>query len=202
MPTLTPGERHDSVLTFLERRKSVPLSLFRGPGPDAPTLRRLIGIAARVPDHGRLEPWRFIIYRPDDGARIGEALAELALERNPQMREDELDRERKRLSRAPVAVGVVSTAADHERIPVWEQFLSAGAAAMNLVTAATACGFAVNWVTGWYSDDAEARAILGLSPDERMAGVVHIGNHDAAVPDRPRPDVDALISDYAGPATP
>ncbi|MCR9122693.1 MAG: nitroreductase [Phyllobacteriaceae bacterium] len=200
MPTIAPGERHEDVLSFLERRKSVPLSQFRGPGPDEQTLRRLIGIAARVPDHGRLEPWRFIIYRPEHGERIGAALAELALSRNPEMREDELDRERKRLSRAPVAIGVVSTAAEHERIPVWEQFLSAGAAAMTLVTAATAHGFAVNWVTGWYSDDAEARAILGLSPDERMAGIVHIGDYDTTVPDRPRPDIDALISDYAGPA--
>ncbi|WP_306025538.1 nitroreductase family protein [Oceaniradius stylonematis] len=200
MPTMTPGERHESVLSFLEHRKSVPLSQFRGPGPDEPTLRRLISIATRVPDHGRLEPWRFIIYRPEHGARIGEALAELALRRNPHMREDELDRERKRLSRAPVAVGVVSTAAEHERIPVWEQFLSAGAAAMNLVTAATAHGYAVNWVTGWYSDDAEARAVLGLSPHERMAGIVHIGDYDTMVPDRPRPDTDALISTYGGPA--
>ena len=196
---IQPGERFEAVLSFLERRKSVPLTQFRGPGPDDAMLRRLLGIAARVPDHGRLEPWRFIVYRPEDGARIGEAFAALVKRRNPEAREDDLERERNRLRRAPVAVGVVSTASDHERIPQWEQFLSAGAVAMNLVTAATAAGFAVNWVTGWYRDDAEARAILGLAPHERMAAVVHIGDYDAPIPDRPRPDVDELISDYRGP---
>lgn len=196
---LRPGECHEQVLSFLERRKSVPLTQFRGPGPDDAMLRRLLTIAARVPDHGRLEPWRFVIYRPEDGARIGEAFAALAKARDPQMSEDDLDRERNRLCRAPVAIGVVSTAAAHERIPEWEQFLSAGAAAMNLATAATAAGFAVNWVTGWYSDDAEARAVLGLAPHERMAAIVHIGDYDTPIPDRPRPEMDALVSRYAGP---
>ncbi|MFZ2100231.1 MAG: nitroreductase family protein, partial [Oricola sp.] len=83
--------------------------------------------------------------------------------------------------------------------PGWEQFLSAGAVAMNLVHAANAFGYAANWVTGWYSDDEKGRAILGLAPNERMAGVVHIGTCERDFPDRPRPDVDALVSDYAGP---
>lgn len=199
MSLIQPGERQEAVLAFLERRKSVPLTQFREPGPDAGELRRLIAIAARVPDHGRLEPWRFIVYRPDAGARIGEAFAALVKRRNPDATKDELARERNRLRRAPVAVGVVSTAAPHARIPQWEQFLSAGAAAMNLVTAANAAGYAVNWVTGWYSDDAGGRAILGLASHERMAAVIHIGSYDTAIPDRPRPDVDSLISDYEGP---
>lgn len=198
MSLIQPGEQHETVLAFLERRKSVPLTQFREPGPDADELRRFIAIAARVPDHGRLEPWRFIVYRPEDGARIGEAFAALVKARDPAVTQDDLDRERNRLRRAPVAVGVVSTAAAHERIPQWEQFLSAGAAAMNLVIAASAAGYAVNWVTGWYSDDAEGRAILGLAPHERMAAIVHIGSHDVPIPDRPRPDVDALVSDYQG----
>ncbi|WP_349364725.1 MAG: nitroreductase [Roseitalea porphyridii] len=199
MSLIQPGERHEEVLSFLERRKSVPLTQFRGPGPDDAMLRRLLTIAARAPDHGRLEPWRFVIYRPDDGARIGDALAALVAARAPETSAEDLERERNRLRRAPVAIGVVSTAGSHERIPEWEQFLSAGAVAMNLVTAATAAGFAVNWVTGWYSDDAEGRAILGLAPHERMAAVVHIGDYDTPIPDRPRPDLDALISHYEGP---
>lgn len=190
-PKTTPDE---AVLTFLERRRSVPLSMVGGPGPDEGQLHRLLTIAARVPDHGRLEPWRFILYSPQAGRAIGERLMARAEELRGPLSEPDRERERNRLNRAPIAVGVVSAPKPHETIPQWEQFLSAGAVAMNLVTAATAHGFAANWITGWYSDDAKARAILGLSEDERMAGIVHIGGTDATVPDRPRPDVDALIS--------
>ena len=114
------------------------------------------------------------------------------------MADDQVERERTRLRRAPVAIGVVSVAREHETIPAWEQFLSAGAVAMNLVHAANAFGYCANWVTGWYSNDEKGRAILGLSPDERMAGIVHIGSCDREIAERPRPDVDSLISDYAG----
>jgi len=185
---------HEELLRFLERRRSVPLTQFTGPGPDDAELRRLLAITARVPDHGRLEPWRFIIYRPQTGRAIGAKLAELAQTINGPLREDELDKERNRLARAPVAVGIVSATKEHERIPDWEQFLSAGAAAMNLVTAATAHGFAANWVTGWFCDHPEGRAILGLSPHERVAGIVHLGHVAVPIPGRPRPDVGALSS--------
>lgn len=187
------------VVSFLEQRKSVPLGMVTGPGPSAAELRRLLTIAARVPDHGRLEPWRFVIYRPEHAKTIGEKLAARALEIHGTLPDEELARERNRLNRAPIAIGVVSKPVEHERIPAWEQFLSAGAVAMNLVTAATAHGFAANWITGWYSDDGPARAILGLAPDERMAGIVHIGHGPEKTPERPRPDVDALISEYSGP---
>ena len=201
MDAITEPKANEAVLTFLEQRRSVPLAQFRGPGPDEAQLRRLLTIAARVPDHARLEPWRFIIYRRAAGEGIGESLVALAEKHRGPLSEDDRNKERNRLCRAPVAIGVVSTAAPHERIPQWEQFLSAGAAAMNLVTAARAHGFAVNWVTGWFCDDAEGRAIMGLEPHERMAGIVHLGHHDVTIPDRPRPDVDALIAEYAGPAT-
>ncbi|WP_306117850.1 MULTISPECIES: nitroreductase [unclassified Roseitalea] len=200
MSAETARTADETVLAFLERRRSVPLTQITGPGPTEAELRRLLGIAARAPDHGRLEPWRFIVYRPEAGRAIGERLAALAERRNGPMREDERERERNRLARAPVAVGVVSTAAEHDRIPQWEQFLSAGAVAMNLVTAATAQGLAANWVTGWFCDDAQGRAIIGLAPHERMAAIVHIGHCNAVIPDRPRPDVDALITQAKAPA--
>lgn len=184
----------EPVLAFLERRRSVPLGMFNGEGPDEAQLRRLLTIAARVPDHGRLEPWRFIIYSPQAGQRIGERLADLAEQLRGPLRPEDRERERNRINRAPVAIGVVSSPKPHDTIPQWEQFLSAGAVAMNLVTAATALGFAANWITGWYSDNAQAREILGLAPEERMAGIVHLGSTDRTVADRPRPDIDALIS--------
>lgn len=189
----------NDVINFLATRKSVPLSQFEGPGPDAEALAGLLEIAARAPDHGRLEPWRFIIYREAAGQSIGKELAALRRKREPGLPEAEYDRDLNRLLRAPVAVGVVSTKKPHEKIPEWEQFLSSGAVAMNLVTAATAAGFAANWVTGWFCDDEEGRAILGLSRDELMAGIVHLGHCAARIPDRPRPDVPSLTSEYAGP---
>lgn len=187
------------ALEFLKIRKSVPLTQLTTPGPDEKQLVELLEIAARVPDHGRMEPWRFILYRGSAVLEAGEALAEIALKKNASMSDEELQRERNRINRAPIAIGVVSNVVDDSNIPEWEQFLSAGAAAMNLVTAATAMGFGANWVTGWYSDSAEGRRILGLAPHEKMAGIVHIGSYDRAIPDRPRPDVKALTSEYTGP---
>lgn len=187
-----------SVVEYLKTRRSVPLTMMCGPGPDAGSLHEMLEIAARTPDHGRLEPWRFIIYREAAGREIGEKLADRAQELNGPMAEDQVERERNRLLRAPVAIGVVAVTKEHEKIPAWEQFLSAGAAAMNLVHAANALGFCANWVTGWYSDDEKGRAILGLAPDERMAGIVHIGSCDREIADRPRPDVGALTEEYSG----
>lgn len=188
----------ESVVEYLKTRRSVPLTMIGGPGPDAGQLREMLEIASRTPDHGRLEPWRFIVFREQAGREIGEKLAVRAQELNGPMAEDQIERERNRLLRAPVAIGVVAVTKEHEKIPAWEQFLCAGAVAMNLVHAANALGFRANWVTGWYSDDEKGRAIMGLAPDERMAGIVHIGSSDRDIADRPRPDVDALTSEYSG----
>lgn len=186
------------LIKYLKTRRSIPLTMMSGPGPGDGELKDMLTIAARSPDHGRLEPWRFIVYREAAGLEIGEKLAVRAQEINGPMADDQVKRERNRLRRAPVAIGVVSVAREHETIPAWEQFLSAGAVAMNLVHAANAFGYSANWVTGWYSNDEKGRAILGLAPHERMAGIVHIGSCDREVAERPRPDIDSLISDYAG----
>jgi nitroreductase len=191
--------KNKTVTDYLTSRKSIPLSMMTAPGPDQAQLREMLEIASRSPDHGRLVPWRFIVYDDLAGEAIGGKLAELAEKRQGPLPDDQLQRERNRLRRAPVAVGVISTAGPHEKIPEWEQFLAAGAVAMNLVHAANAYGFAANWVSGWFCDDSEGRAILGLAPKERIAGIVHIGSCDRDIPERPRPEVDALISQYSGP---
>ena len=188
----------NAVLDYLRSRKSLPLTMMSEPGPSASELRDMLEIAARAPDHGRLEPWRFIVYRDEAGRAIGEKLAIRAQEINGPTPDDQVERERNRLRRAPVAIGVVSAIKQSDKIPAWEQFLSAGAVAMNLVHAANAFGYKANWVTGWYSDDEKGRAILGLSPEERMAGIVHIGSSDREIAERPRPDIDSLISEYSG----
>lgn len=190
--------KDDAVIAYLSTRQSIPLTMIGDPGPGESELATILTIAARSPDHGRLEPWRFVVYRDAAGREIGEKLAVRAQELNGPMTDEQLERERNRLRRAPVAIGVVSVPRESETIPDWEQFLSAGAVAMNLVHAANAFGYSANWVTGWYSDDEKGRAILGLSPKERMAGIVHIGSCDRELPERPRPDIESIVSDYSG----
>jgi nitroreductase len=189
------------IFDFLAQRSSTPISAISGPAPEGEELAALLKVAARVPDHGRLTPWRFILYRGDARLKVGEYLAQRAEEIEGPMPEGRKEKELTRFSRAPLVVGVVSAPVAHERIPEWEQFLSAGAVAMNLCTAANALGYASNWITNWYSDDASARAFLGLAPNERVAGFVHIGTAANKMPERPRADMDKIVTEYSGPWT-
>lgn len=189
------------VFDFLAQRSSTPISAISEPAPEGTELDELLKVAARVPDHGRLTPWRFILYRGDVRHKVGEYLAKRAEEREGPLPDSRKDQERARFARAPLVIGVVSSPVAHERIPEWEQFLSAGAAAMNLCIAANALGYATNWITNWYSDDAPARAHLGIAPNERVAGFVHIGTAENKMPERPRADMEKIVSDYSGPWT-
>ena len=113
--------------------------------------------------------------------------------------EARLQKERERFSRAPLVIGVVSSPKPNPKIPEWEMFLSGAAAAMTLVIAANALGYGTNWITNWYSDVEEGRKLLGLAPHERVVAFVHIGTYSGVPPERPRPDVPSLYSDYSGP---
>ncbi|WP_343314798.1 nitroreductase [Brucella sp. BE17] len=187
------------VFDFLAKRSSTPITAIKEPAPQGEELAALLKVAARVPDHGRLTPWRFILYRGDARNRVGEFLAKRAEEREGPLPDGRKEQERNRFSRAPLVIGIVSSPVAHERIPEWEQFLSAGAVAMNLCIAANALGYATNWITNWYSDDAQSRACLGLAPHERIAGFVHIGSAENTMPERPRAEMDKIVSDYSGP---
>lgn len=187
------------VLDFLLARKSAPISDLKEPAPSDAEIEILLTAASRVPDHGRLEPWRFILYRGDARVRVGALLAARAEEREGSLTEGRRQQELARFSRAPLVIGIVSVPRENLKIPQWEMFLSGGAVAMNLVNAANAMGYGSNWITNWYSDDAEGRRILGLSPAERVVGFVHIGTYDGDAPERPRPDVSKLYADYSGP---
>jgi nitroreductase len=188
-----------AIVDFLSRRISPPIPELKEPAPGDAEIEQMVRIATRVPDHGRLEPWRFIVYRGDARARIGEQLAALAESREGPLAEGRRQQELARFSRAPLVIGVISSPKDHPKIPQWEMFLSGGAAAMNLVHAASALGYGANWITNWYSDTEEGRRILGLAPHERVIGFVHIGTYAGAAPERPRPHVAKLISEYRGP---
>ncbi len=185
-----------STIEFLLNRRSAPIAELKAPGPSDDEIRTLLTIAARVPDHGRLVPWRFIIFRGDARRHVGERLADLAERREGPLTDARHQQEMTRFSRAPLVVGIVHVPRDNPKIPQWEMFLSGGAVAMNLLTAAIAMGYGANWITNWYSDNDEGRIILGLEPDERIIGFVHIGNYEGQPLERPRPDIDDLITEY------
>jgi nitroreductase len=188
------------IIDFMLARKSAPISELKEPAPSDAEIETMLTIASRVPDHGRLEPWRFILYRGEARHRIGEMLAARAEQRDGSLTEGRRQQELARFSRAPLVIGVVSVPRENPKIPQWEMFLSGAAAAMNLVIAANALGYGTNWITNWYSDDEEGRRILGLAPHERVIGFVHIGTFSGDAPERPRPDVSRLYAEWSGPS--
>jgi nitroreductase len=188
-----------SVIDLLLTRSSPPIQDLNEPGPSDNEVQTLIRAATRVPDHGRLAPWRFILYRGDSRLEVGRKLAEIAERREGPLPEGRRLQELSRFSRAPLVIGVVSSPKPSPKIPEWEMFLSGGAAAMNLLHAATALGYGANWISNWYSDVPEAREMLGLAPHERVVGFVHVGTYSGAPQERPRPDPASVVADYSGP---
>ncbi len=184
----------DDIIALLQARRSTPANMLQEPGPEDDQLRQLLTIASRVPDHGKLAPWRFVVIRGETRGRIGEAIEAAFAADNPEADEEKLAQQRGLLSRAPLVVAVVSRARPHPKIPEWEQVLSAGAACQNLVLAANAMGFGANWITEWIAFDRRILDLLGLAPDERIAGYVHIGTADKAMPDRPRPPLEEIVT--------
>lgn len=188
-----------SIVDFLLSRSSAPIPELKEPAPSDAEIETLIRVATRVPDHGRLQPWRFILYRGDARVEVGKRLAEIAEKREGPLPEGRRQQELTRFSRAPLVVGVVSSPKPNPKIPEWEMLLSGAAAAMNLVIAANAMGYRTNWITNWYSDVPEARAMLGLAPHERVVGFVHVGTYSGPPVDRPRPEPATVVADYSGP---
>ena len=183
-------------IDMLKTRRSVPPLALDGPGPDAGQLETLLTIAARVPDHGKLAPWRFIVFEGQGRESAGDIIAGVFAADHPEASADQIALERRRLSHAPLVVGVVSRAAPHVKIPDWEQVLSAGAVCMNLIVTANAMGFAASWLTQWYAYDRRVLEALGLLPHEKMAGFVHIGRARSAIEDRARPDLAAIVTRF------
>ncbi len=170
------------VLSLLARRRSTKIIHFTAPGPSDGELDALIRLAARVPDHGKLGPWRFVVIEGEGRARAGEKLAGVCTDAQSA------EIARHTFQRAPVCVMVVSTAAAHAKIPEWEQQLSAGAVCYALLIAGHAMGYGGCWLTGWPAYDARARAALGLAEGERIAGFIHLGTPTETPTERVRAD--------------
>jgi len=183
-------------IELLRTRRSLKPVELAGPGPSPADLDTLLTIASRVPDHGKLTPWRFIVFEDESRLKAGEAIAAAFVAKYPDSKPDQIDFERRRLARAPLVIAVVSRAAPHVKIPEWEQVLSSGAAAMSLVIAAHALGFGATWITEWYAYDRNVLDALGLAPNEKIAGFVHIGRPAQVPEDRPRPPLADIVTRF------
>jgi len=184
------------ALELLKTRRSFKAVELKGPAPSAAEIDTLLTVASRVPDHGKLTPWRFIVFEGEARRAAGTAIVAAFRSKYPDAKPEQADAERERLARAPLVIAVVSRAAPHVKIPEWEQVLSAGAAAMNLVLAASALGYGACWITEWYAYDRGVLDALGLQPHEKIAGFVHIGRPPGVPEDRQRPPLDEIATHY------
>ncbi len=183
-----------SILAFLRSRKSASAKAMTGPGPKREELSEILEIAVRVPDHGKLAPWRFVVFEGQARAKVGEAFAAAWHKKHPDHGAEMLDFQRGLFMRAPLIVTVVSTAKSHAKIPVWEQQMSTGALCFNLELAAIAKGFDVQWQSDWIAYDEAAKSAMGVAPEENIAGIIYIGKSSAPLEDRPRPDAAAITT--------
>ncbi len=183
------------ALDLLLSRRSGSAKTMTGPGPDMQALERILTAGARVPDHGKLTPWRFLLFEGEGRARMGDILAE-CIAKEQGTTPARIAQERERFLRAPVVIGVVSKAREQIPIPVWEQELSAGAACQNILIAAHALGFVAQWISEWYAYHPEVLEKIGLRPGERMAGFIYIGTSTVALEERPRPDIAAITTRF------
>jgi nitroreductase len=187
---------NNEVLEFLKARRSVKPRDMTGPGPSAAELETILTIGARVPDHGKIAPWRFIVFEGEARAKAGEIIAGIYARKNPDAAARDLDKARNSLTDAPLVVAVVSSLKSHPKVPPWEQQLSAGASAMSIVMAANALGYGTNWLTGWFAFDRDVLNGLGLAPEEHIAGFVHIGRAAEKPQDRPRPNLAEIVTRF------
>ncbi|MBW7056585.1 nitroreductase [Paracoccus bogoriensis] len=183
------SKRNDAALAFLATRRSHPPKLLAEPAPDRAEVMRLLTLAARVPDHGKLEPWRFLVLTRPALDRLKPLLHKAVLDDG----QDEAAAEKAAAAlSSPLIVGVIHSPVASPKVPGWEQVLSAGAVCLGLVNAALASGWGASWLTGFAALNQDfAAAHLGLAPGERVAGLIHIGSSGDAPPDRPRPNIEA-----------
>jgi len=187
-----------SVLSFLKSRKSASVKAMGEPGPSPADIRQILEIAVRVPDHGKLAPWRFILFEGEARNRIGAEFRKRWQELHPDHGEDALKFHQSLFLRAPIVIAVVSRAAPHPKIPQWEQTLSSAAVCMNMLFAASALGIDAQWQTDWPAYDEEIAKVMDLAPHERIAGFVYFGTSTVPLEDRPRPDPMTLLTRWAG----
>jgi len=183
-----------TLIDYLKTRRSMPAFQMCEPGPSKADIESMLTLASRVPDHGKIAPWRFIVYSGASRERVSAQLSAIAKADKPELSAEMIKVEETRFTRAPLVIAVVSKAAPHFKIPEWEQVMSAGAVCLNLLMAANAHGFVSNWLTEWMAFDERAFPILGIEPGEKVAGFIHIGSTDFPVVERPRPELGDIVT--------
>lgn len=192
LPTLKTAP---TALRLLSCRRSTPVHKLIAPGPDRQELKAIVNLALRVPDHGKLEPWRLIALEGVERTRFIDRVTRLAAQQEqPKMAEVTI----KQMRNAPMTIVVISRTSEG-RIPRWEQELSAGALCMNLLLAATANGFGACWLTGWIAYNSDVDQLLGLGDGERIAGYIHFGSCEQRLTERPRADIDRILTFWEPP---
>lgn len=189
----------NQILALLSTRRSVKPDKLGPPGPTPVELETILTIAARVPDHKKLVPWRFIVFEGEARLRFGEIVAQACIaEEKEAPSEVRLAMERGRLSRAPLVVAAISRVFERRGTPEWEQVLSAGAACFNLCLAANAMGYGTSWITEWIAYNRQVRAALGLAGNERVAGFIYIGTPVERSGERERPVLSDIVTQWRG----
>ncbi len=183
-----------SFVDLILSRRSVMAKDMVEPGPSEEQLQLILRAAHRVPDHGKLGPWRFVIFQGDRRQTFGEQLAEVFLQENPNASDAMLEFQRGLLMRAPLVIAVISTASEHIKIPVWEQVMSVGAACQNMLLAGTAMGFGGQWLTEWYSYSEGVKKLLAMDPAHNVAGFLYFGSFTTPPEERKRPELDERVS--------
>ncbi len=188
-----------TALKLLNERRSIPSRQLGEPGPNPAELRALLEAAVRAPDHGKLVPWRFILIRGDARRRLGDLLAQTTLANNPDAAPAVVEKDRDRFNFAPLIVTVVARIDETQsKVPAQEQLLAAGCVAYNLLIGAQQLGYGAQWLTGWAAYDATICDALGIKGGEHVIGFIHIGTAREPAPERLRPDVDDLVSEWQG----
>jgi nitroreductase len=183
-----------AALDLLLSRRSGSAKTMAAPGPSKKQVAQILKAGARAPDHGKLFPWRFILFEDKGRDRAGSIIAEAA--KADGERDRQVEEERRRFLRAPLVIGVISSAREQHKIPVWEQELSAGAVCQNILIAAHALGFVAQWVSEWYAYHPVVKHGLGLKPGERIAGFIYIGTATEKLEERARPDMESIVSRF------
>lgn len=182
------------ALERISSRRSVKALDLQEPGPSADSLAAILATALRVPDHGKLGPWRLVTFETNDRDAFGKILADRWLALHPDANDAQVAYEQHRFLRAPVVIAVISQRQADHKIPEWEQILSAGAVCQNLLVAASLAGFAAQWLTEWYTYDAHIQSLFDIDDHEDIAGFIYIGSAAAKPEERARPDTKARIS--------
>lgn len=185
-----------TALEFLQQRRSVPCANLLGPAPTDAELEQLVALALRVPDHGKLSPWRVLALRNDDKQKFADWLYQRHRERDPQASETVLLKDPQRFRQSPLVLIVISSIESTDRIPEQEQLLSGGCVCYTLLLAAEALGYSAQWLTGWAAYDRAVSERLSLSSCEKVLGFIHIGRAAEAAPERLRPSLADKLSHY------